>query len=263
MKYVLVTGGYGGMGRKTCQELIKQGFVVFALDLKVEEKQDNLIPLQVDITNEESIVNAFNDVKKITDNLFAIIHFAGIYMLDSLFEIETKNFERIFNINLKGVFLINKIFKPLLLSGSKIIITTSELAPLDPLPFTGIYAISKASLDKYAYSLRMEAQLLNISISVIRAGAVKTNMLNTSTNALNNFCNKTELYKCNSKRFKKIVDSVEAKNILPSKIANKTIKILKKKNPKFAYKINNNFYLKLLNILPKRLQFYIIRQLLK
>ena len=92
-------------------------------------------------------------------------------MLDSLFEIETKNFERIFNINLKGVFLINKIFKPLLLSGSKIIITTSELAPLDPLPFTGIYAISKASLDKYAYSLRMEAQLLNISISVIRAGS--------------------------------------------------------------------------------------------
>ena len=40
MKYVLVTGGYGGMGRKTCQELIKQGFVVFALDLKVEEKQE-------------------------------------------------------------------------------------------------------------------------------------------------------------------------------------------------------------------------------
>lgn len=35
MKYILVTGGYGGMGRKTCQELIKQGFVVFALDLKV------------------------------------------------------------------------------------------------------------------------------------------------------------------------------------------------------------------------------------
>ena len=108
MKYVLVTGGYGGMGRKTCQELIKQGFVVFALDLKVEEKQDNLIPLQVDITNEESIVNAFNDVKKITDNLFAIIHFAGIYMLDSLFEIETKNFERIFNINLKNIIQIKK-----------------------------------------------------------------------------------------------------------------------------------------------------------
>ena len=155
MKYVLVTGGYGGMGRKTCQELIKQGFVVFALDLKVEEKQDNLIPLQVDITNEESIVNAFDDVKKITDNLFAIIHFAGIYMLDSLFEIETKNFERIFNINLKGVFLINKIFKPLLLSGSKIIITTSELAPLDPLPFTGIYAISKASFRNNRYIMKV------------------------------------------------------------------------------------------------------------
>ena len=48
---------------------------------------------------------------------------------------------------------------PLLKKGSKIIITTSELAPLDPVPFTGSYAVTKGALDKYAYSLRMELQL--------------------------------------------------------------------------------------------------------
>ena len=203
------------------------------------------------------------EVGKITDKLFAIVHYAGIYMLDSLMEMENSDFERIFRINLFGAFLINKAFLPFLCKGSKIIITTSELAPLDPLPFTGIYAVTKSALDKYAYSLRMELQLIGIPVSVIRAGAVKTGMLGVSTNALDRFCNKTSLYKCNAERFKKIVDSVEAKSVSAEKIADKTLKILGKKNPAFIYNINRNPLLRLLDFLPKRLQLWIIRQVLK
>ena len=76
--------------------------------------------------------------------------YAGVYMLDSLVEMETESFKKIFDINVNGVFLVNKIFLPLLKKDSRILITTSELAPLDPLPFTGIYAITKSALDKYA-----------------------------------------------------------------------------------------------------------------
>ena len=161
------------------------------------------------------------------------------------------------------MYLINKTFLSLLKNNSKIIITTSELAPLDPLPFTGIYAISKSTLDKYAYSLNMELQLLNIKVVVLRAGAIKTNMLNVSTSQLDDFCSNTKLYKCNAKRFKGIVDNVEAKSVLPIKVAQKVNKILSKKKPKFAYKINNNKLLKLLNILPNKMQFFIIKQVLK
>ena len=141
--------------------------------------------------------------------------------------------------------------------------TTSELAPLDPLPFTGIYAVSKSALDKYAYSLRMELQLLGISVSVIRAGAVKTTMLGVSTDELEKFCGKTKLYSYNAVRFRNIVDSVEAKSIAPEKMAEKTLKILESKNPAFAHSINRNPFLRLLNMLPKRLQCFVIRQVLK
>ena len=47
------------------------------------------------------------------------------------------------------------------------------------------------------------------------------------------------------------------------KIAQKILKILNAKNPKFAYSINRNPLLLLLNILPKRLQLWIIRRILK
>ncbi len=263
MKYVLVTGAYGGMGYKTVKLLADRGFTVFALDKKVKQKENNVIPIETDITALESINNAFNKVKETTGELFAIIHFAGIYMLDSLIEINTQDFERIFNINLYGAFYINKTFMPLLKNGSRIILTTSELAPLAPLPFTGIYAVTKGALDKYAYSLRMELQLLGVSVSVIRAGAVDTGMLNVSTTALDNFCDKTTNYQCNAKRFKKIVNSVEAKKVPPEKIAVKTIKILGKKNSKFVYNINRNKLLLLLNALPKRIQFWVIKKILK
>lgn len=263
MQYVLVTGAYGGMGRKTVELLNAQGFCVFALDRAVGDPEPGVIPLKADLTDEASVQAALDQVRAVTDSLFAIVHFAGIYLLDSLVEIDSAQFRQAFQVNLLSAFLVNRLFLPLLHRGSRIIITTSELAPLDPLPFTGVYAVTKAALDRYAYSLRMELQLLGISVSVIRAGAVDTGMLGASTRALDRFCAETKLYACNAARFKAIVEGVEARRIPPEKIAQKALSILRKKRPGFAYPINRNPLLLLLNALPKRLQLWAIRQVLR
>lgn len=263
VEYVLVTGAYGGMGQKTVEALTKQGFCVLALDRKTGGVQENVIALEADVTDENSVAAAFEKVQQITGKLYAIVHFAGIYQLDSLVEMPHGDFQKAFAVNVFGASLVNRTFLPLLQKGSRIVITTSELAPLDPLPFTGIYAISKAALDKYAYSLRMELQLLDIRVSVLRAGAVDTGMLGVSTAALDRFCKNTRLYPCNADRFKRIVDQVEARSIPAEKLAKKIMQILRKKHPGFAYNINRNPLLLLLNCLPKRLQLWIIKQILK
>ncbi|MBO7345834.1 MAG: SDR family NAD(P)-dependent oxidoreductase [Clostridia bacterium] len=263
MKFVLVTGAYGGMGKSAVNQLLDNGYSVIALDKTVGEKKENLFPVQVDLTDEKSVQTAYQKVKEITNDLYAIVHFAGIYALNSLVEIDEEKFVRIFNVNLFGAYRVNKTFLPLLKDGSRIIITTSELAPLAPLPFTGLYAVTKSALDKYAYSLRMEVQLLGIHVSVLRPGAVKTDMLGVSTRALDDFCDKSKLYSCNAKRFKGIVNSVEAKNVSPDKIAKVTLKAVNAKRPRFIYKINRNKLLLLLNILPQKLQTKIIKKILK
>ena len=263
MKYVLITGVNGGMGRAAVREFVKAGYNVFALDKSECEADENVFPLVADVSDENSVTAAIEKIKEKTDELFAVVHYAGLYMLDSLVEMPSEEFEKIFYVNLFGAYYVNKAAMPLLKNGSRIVMTTSELAPLDPLPFTGIYAVSKAALDKYAYSLAMEVQLLGVSVSVLRAGAVKTDMLGASTAALEKFCEKTSLYKCNAERFRKIVDSVEAKSVPPEKIAQKTLKILAKKHPAFAYSINRNGLLLLLNALPKRMQTSVIRKILK
>lgn len=263
MKDVLITGAYGGMGRATARLLAGQGFRVFALDRRVGEPEDNVIPVEADVTSEDSVLAAVETVRSYTNSLCAIVHFAGVYMLDSLVEMGSEAFRRIFEINVGGVFLVNKAFMPLLGKGSRILITTSELAPLAPLPFTGIYAVTKGALDKYAYSLRMELQLLGIDVAVLRAGAVDTGMLGVSTDALDRFCESTKLYTCNADRFKGIVERVEARCISPGKLAKKVARILKKRRTAFAYSINRNPLLLLLNVLPRRLQLWAIRLVLK
>ena len=263
MKSVLITGAYGGMGRAAVSLLKQQGFFVFALDRQVDEAEENVVPVMTDITSEESIRQAVATVSAQTDSLYAIVHFAGIYMMDSLVEMAGDSFDRIFAVNLRGAYLVNRMFLPLLQAGSRVLITTSELAPLDPLPFTGIYAVTKAALDKYAYSLAMELQLLDINVSVLRAGAVQTDMLGVSTTALDRFCEETKLYSCNAARFKRIVNRVEARCVPPAKIARKCLHILRQRKPHFAYSMNRNPLLLLLNVLPKRLQLCLIKRILK
>lgn len=263
MEYILITGAGGGMGRACVRMFAEKGYTVFALDRAETEYGENVIPVTADITDASDVAKAKETVLSVTDELKAIIHFAGIYMLDSLVEISDADFERIFRANLFGAFNINKAFVPLLHTDGRVIMTTSELAPLDPLPFTGIYGISKAALDRYAYSLCMELQLSGIHVSVIRAGAVDTGMLGASTDALDAFCARTERYVCNSKRFRQIVDSVESKSIPPEMIAKKVYTVFKKRRPAFAYGINRNILLRLLNILPHRIQLFAIRKVLK
>lgn len=263
MKYVVVTGAYGGMGYAAVKALRDKGYYIFALDRNVRDAEDGIMPIQADLTNSDDIERAYGQIKSVTKEIFAIVHFAGMYNLDSLVEMSEDNFRRIFDVNVFSVYRVNKAFLPLLRRGSRILITTSELAPLDPLPFTGIYAITKSALDKYAYSLRMELQLLGISVAILRPGAVDTGMLGVSISALDRFCDCTELYSCNAKRFKKIVEGVEAKKVKPEKIGKKTVKILGRKKPRHIYSVNRNPLLLLLNILPNRLATFIIKLILK
>lgn len=263
MKNVVVTGAAGGMGLATCRRLVQDGYSVWGMDKAEAQEGWSWRYIQADLTDGEAVEEACRTITAETGELCAIIHMAGMYDLDSLVEMSEEDFVRIFSVNLFGVYRVNRALVPALGKGGRVIITSSELAPLDPLPFTGIYGITKTALEKYAYSLRMELQLLGYRVSVIRPGAVRTGLLSVSTDALERFCEKTGLYKCNAVRFRKIVDSVESRNIPPERIAKLAKRALTARRPRYVYNINRNPLLRLLNILPQRLQTGIIRLILK
>lgn len=250
------------MGRAICRLLLERGYCVYGLDRR-QEPLDGLTAISCDVTDAASVEAAARTVRAQTERLDAVIHTAGIYDLDSLLEMDEERFCRVFDVNLFGVYRINREFAPMLEQGGRILIVTSELAPLDPLPFTGVYAISKTALEHYAASLRMEVNLLGIQVSVIRPGAVQTGLLGDSTRALERFCSGTKLYPCNAERFRKVVDSVETRNVPPEAVAAVALRALECRKPKLVYNLNRNPLLRLLNILPDRLQVWVIGQVIK
>ena len=190
MARYLVTGASGGMGRAICRLLSERGDEPIGLDLAPSEGTPwTVIP--ADVTDYGSLEAAIKTAGE--GGLDGVIHAAGLYDLGSLVEMDETRFLRIFNVNLFGAYRVNRLALPYFNPGARVVIVTSELAPLDPLPFTGVYAVTKAALDRYADALRMELQLLGYPVVAIRPGAVDTGMLPASTAALDRFCASTEL----------------------------------------------------------------------
>ena len=256
---IVITGAAGGMGTAVRKLLEEKDYLVWGLDIA-----DNDDPhyIRTDITSAESVQAAADRISSECGKIDAVVHTAGIYDMNSLIEMPEEEFVRIFNVNLFGMYRVNKAFMPLLNLNSRIIMVSSELAPLDPLPFNGIYGITKSAIEKYAYSLRMELQLLGHNVSVIRPGAVKTSLLDVSQKRIENFCDSTELYKNTSKRFLKLVNKIETSNVKPEKVASRILRALQAKHPHYVYNINRSPLLRLFNMLPRHMQNFLIRKIL-
>lgn len=80
------------MGRAFVRIMAEQGCTVFALDRTPCPAQANVIPLTSDVADEQSLWVAAQIVRGYTERLFAIVHFAGLYRMDSLIEMESAAF---------------------------------------------------------------------------------------------------------------------------------------------------------------------------
>ncbi len=261
--YILITGGSGGLGSSLACFLSSKGYYIFNLDKQSPNiDNENICYINTDITDNESVQNAVNVIKKQTGHLDAVIHFAGIYMMDSLIEIDETDFKKILDVNLLGVYRVNKEIISLLSDKSKIIIATSELAPLKPMPFNGIYSISKTVLDAYAYSLSMELALLGIHVVIVRPGAFDTMLITKSHESLNKLCNKTKLYPVNAARMRKIVLNETGKAKNPLILSKRIYKILCLKHPRLIYTVCAGIRLKLLDLLPSGIQIFLFKKIL-
>ena len=262
MKTALITGAAGGMGRAAAARLIRDGWTVAGMDVREPEGLPTLRFFRADLTDPAAVEESARIMKDEGLRFDCIVHMAGVYELDSLVEMGEEEWRRAFEVNLFAAYRVNRAFLPLLNEHARILLTSSELAPLCPLPFTGIYGVTKAALEKYALSLRMELQLLGHRVILLRPGAVDTGLLDVSTDKLERFCRNTALYPRGADRMRAIVERVEARKIPPERIADLTARILSARHPRGVYRINRNPLLLLMNLLPVPVQCAVIRRIL-
>jgi len=250
------------MGTACARMLLSDGARVLGVDRPGTAMPEGVTPIFANLTDPDAVAAAFDTAKTLTGSLDVIVYMAGIYEADSLVEIDEDRMRRIFEINVFGAYRTIKTFLPFLHTGARVVLVTSELADLHPLPFTGLYGITKGTLDKYAFSLAMELQLLGISVSVIRPGAVETPLLSDSVKSIETFTDRTTHYPDVAEKFLRVTKTVEARAVQPEAVAKKVKKALTAKHPHFTYSLNRNPLLLLYGVLPKRLKLLAIRQFL-
>ena len=180
----------------------------------------------------------------------------------SLVESDYNAMKKLIDINLCGTMLVNNTFHSLLNKNGKIIIITSEVATFDPMPFNGLYTVSKTALESYAQALRQELNLINQKVITFQPGSIETPLATNSMSDTEKLASTTTLYEKQANNFLQLAQKFMGKPIKTAKLANFIYKKSIKKNPKYTYKIHRNLGLVLLNALPKRLQCFIIKLLL-
>ncbi|MGI9350215.1 MAG: SDR family NAD(P)-dependent oxidoreductase [Rhizobiaceae bacterium] len=111
-KTALVTGGTGGIGSAICARFEREGAKVVAADLQDVEGAGTF--RKFDVTDEQGIVNVFDDLSTKWDKLDILVNAAGIEIEETIENTTLEQWNRIFAINVTGMFLTSKHALPLL-----------------------------------------------------------------------------------------------------------------------------------------------------
>ena len=258
---ILITGTSSGIGKALSEIFLANNHIVFGIDIN-ETSSSNVVSFKADITNKDELDNIKTILFERNITLDMIINVAGIHKMASLVESNYNTIKKLIDINLCGTMLINNTFHSLLNKNGKVIIITSEVAEFDPMPFNGLYSVSKTALESYAQALRQELNLINQKVITFQPGSIETPLSTNSMSDTEKLASNTILYKKQANNFLHIAKKFMGKPIKTEKLAKFIYKNSIKKKPKYTYKIHRNLGLVLLNILPKRLQCFIIKSIL-
>ncbi|MGW8180047.1 MAG: SDR family NAD(P)-dependent oxidoreductase [bacterium] len=182
-KNVVVTGSSTGIGGACADYLSKRGFQVFATvrkqsdgDRLVAKASGGLVPLLVDVTKNETIVEAAKTVsREVGDRgLSGLVNNAGVAVGGPLELIPIDRLRMQLEVNLVGQIAVTQAFAPLLRQAKGRIVNMSSISGRIASPMIGPYAISKFALEAFSDSLRRELFPWGISVSVIEPGAIST-----------------------------------------------------------------------------------------
>ena len=119
-KFVLVTGASSGLGKETALTLAQEGYKVFAGVRKQEDKEaieacsENITAIFLDVTSEESVNCAFEQIMQKTDNLYALVNNAGIAIAGPVEYIPYDILKKQFEVNVFGAIRIAQKALPLM-----------------------------------------------------------------------------------------------------------------------------------------------------
>lgn len=185
-KKALITGGDSGIGRSVAVLFAREGADVIitylpeeiadaektVLEIENEGQKGHCLPL--DLEDDKSIENLVENVRKQFGEFDILVNNAAFQNhVESIEDLQVKQFEKTFNTNIIGMFKITKALLPLLGEGSNIINTASILAYVGDDSLID-YSATKGAIRSFTKSLAKQLSSRRIRVNAVAPGPVWT-----------------------------------------------------------------------------------------
>jgi len=179
-KIAVVTGGNSGIGLATAQLFAAEGAHVVVtgrrkaeLDAAVAEIGHGAVGVQGDVAQLAELGALYAAVKSKFGRIDILFANAGVCEVAPLAGVSEEHFDKLFDINVKGlVFTVQKAL-PLLVDGGAIILNSS-VANTTGFPTFGVYSATKAAVRSFVRTWTVELKDRKIRVNAISPGPIET-----------------------------------------------------------------------------------------
>lgn len=183
-KVAVITGAGSGMGRACSHVFVREGARVLAADISGREDEtaavlgDAVKPFRVDVTQEEQVEAMFAAAIEAFGQVDAVLNVAGIGGAEPVHKITMAEYDRIMDVDLRGVLLGTKhAILAMRATGGGSIVNWSSIGGLGASPMgTGIYSAAKAGVHAITKAAAVEYGPKGIRANALCPGFVETAM---------------------------------------------------------------------------------------
>jgi NAD(P)-dependent dehydrogenase (short-subunit alcohol dehydrogenase family) len=174
-KVAVVTGGAGGIGRAVVAQLVQQGASVVLVDISPGQEYiaQTALTIAADVSDRESVAGAARQVLTELGRCDILVMAAGIAVVGTAGDSTEQDWDRVFDINVKGAWLTFQEFLPLLSRPSSLV-TIASAAGLRPMPELAAYSAAKAALISLTRSIALDYAKDQIRANCVCPGQIAT-----------------------------------------------------------------------------------------
>ena len=181
---ILITAPGSGIGKSIVENLLLRNYKILAIGgenskkyvEKLNQQNKDIDFLDCDYSSEESVVGAFEKLRKLTPKINGMIHLAGGSLISEKVEdLSFKDYKRVLSLNLDSSFLVSReTFKWMKETGGGNIILFGSTTGFKPSNKKMAYTIAKAGIHAMVLSLALEGSEYKIITNGIAPGYVLT-----------------------------------------------------------------------------------------
>lgn len=178
-KIAIVTGASSGIGEVTAEHLVRAGYKVYGTSRRGaqgQRSQHRFEMLVLDVTSDESVATAVNEVLRLEGRIDLLVNNAGFGVAPAAAEESSiQQAQAIFDTNFFGIVrMIRAVVPHMRQRGSGRIINISSVLGFVPMPYMALYSATKHAMEGYSESLDHELRTQGIRVSLVQPAYIKS-----------------------------------------------------------------------------------------